>query len=72
MMPYLQMSSMTQQTTTTGAIPMTVPQHMMRQEPALELAFSPSQMTSKTLDHFDSQESSGVPLQTPWTFWIDK
>eukprot|EP00095_Tigriopus_kingsejongensis_P008304 maker-scaffold871_size86487-snap-gene-0.23 protein:Tk08304 transcript:maker-scaffold871_size86487-snap-gene-0.23-mRNA-1 annotation:"eukaryotic translation initiation factor 4e type 3-b-like" len=37
-----------------------------------DMAFSPSQMTPKTLGHFEESEIQGVPLRSPWTFWIDK
>ena len=36
------------------------------------MSFSPSKISSQTLDKFSQQESSGVPLQTSWTFWIDR
>jgi len=36
------------------------------------LAFSPSNFSPSTINKFSSQDSTGVPLQTPWTFWIDK
>lgn len=36
------------------------------------MAFSPSNFSPATINKFTSQESIGVPLQTPWTFWIDK
>jgi len=32
-------------------------------------SFSPSKMSSETIDNFIAQERMGVPLQTPWTFW---
>ena len=35
-------------------------------------AFSPSNMTPRTLNRFDTDNIGGVPLQTSWTFWIDK
>ena len=35
-------------------------------------AFSPSNMTPRTLNRFDTDDTGGVPLQTSWTFWIDK
>ncbi len=41
-------------------------------DPSEAAAFSPSNMTPRTLSRFDSEENSGVPLQTPWTFWIDR
>jgi hypothetical protein len=25
-----------------------------------------------TLNSVDSEETTGVPLQTPWTFWLDR
>lgn len=28
--------------------------------------------TDIALNNICSQESKGVPLQTPWTFWLDK
>ncbi len=37
-----------------------------------DVAFSPSQMTPRTLGHFRQEDSAGVPLQTTWTFWLDK
>ena len=36
------------------------------------MSFSPSKIPSHTLNKFSQDESSGVPLQTPWTFWIDR
>lgn len=51
--------------------PMAIPSHVGGDDPAI-MSFSPSKMTSQTLDHFSRQESAGVPLQTAWTFWIDK
>lgn len=36
------------------------------------LAFSPSNFSPATINKFTAQENIGVPLQTPWTFWIDK
>lgn len=54
-----------------AARPMAIPKHVGQEDPAI-MSFSPSKMTSQTLDHFDMQESQGVPLQTAWTFWIDK
>ena len=35
-------------------------------------AFSPSNMTPRTLNRFDTDNTGGVPLQTSWTFWVDK
>ena len=37
-----------------------------------DVAFSPSNMTPGTITKIDLQESSGVPLQTSWTFWLDR
>jgi hypothetical protein len=28
--------------------------------------------TDIALSNLSSQETKGVPLQTPWTFWLDK
>ena len=28
--------------------------------------------TSEMVDKIDRHETEGVPLQTPWTFWLDK
>lgn len=36
------------------------------------MAFSPSNFSPATISNFTSQDSLGVPLQTSWTFWIDK
>ena len=36
------------------------------------MSFSPSKIPSHTLNKFSQDESSGVPLQTSWTFWIDR
>jgi len=36
------------------------------------LAFSPSNFSPATINKFNTQDSIGVPLQTSWTFWIDK
>ena len=36
------------------------------------MSFSPSKIPSHTLNKFSQDESSGVPLQTAWTFWIDR
>jgi hypothetical protein len=33
---------------------------------------SSPQLTRKALDSIEETESSGVPLNTPWTFWLDK
>ena len=54
-----------------AAKPMAIPKHVGSDDPAI-MSFSPSKMTSQTLDHFNRQESEGVPLQTSWTFWLDK
>lgn len=52
---------------------MAVPARMRTEsEGAAAVAFSPSNMTPKTLSRFNTEESNGVPLQTPWTFWVDK
>jgi len=53
------------------ARPMAIPSHVGQEDPAI-MSFSPSKMTTQTLDHFNIQESQGVPLQTAWTFWLDK
>jgi len=37
-----------------------------------ELAFSPSNFSPATINRFSTQDSLGVPLQTSWTYWIDK
>jgi hypothetical protein len=29
-------------------------------------------MTPRTVGYFAEQQQLGVPLQTPWTFWLDK
>jgi hypothetical protein len=36
------------------------------------IAFSPSNFSPATIHKFSSQDSLGVPLQTSWTFWVDK
>ena len=28
--------------------------------------------TSEMVNKIDRHETEGVPLQTPWTFWLDK
>jgi hypothetical protein len=28
--------------------------------------------TDSAINSLHSQETTGVPLQTPWTFWLDK
>lgn len=35
-------------------------------------AFSPSNLSASTLRKFSTSENTGVPLQTSWTFWLDK
>ena len=66
----------------TQTVPMSIPQHVRGRvlsegegggdgSPGA-MAFSPSNMTPKTLNRFSSEENNGVPLQTPWTFWVDK
>jgi len=30
------------------------------------------QLSRKTLDSIDETESNGIPLNTTWTFWLDK
>ena len=37
-----------------------------------EAAFSPSGMTPGTLGRFSDSERTGVPLQSTWTFWVDR
>ncbi|XP_059099044.1 eukaryotic translation initiation factor 4E type 3-like [Tigriopus californicus] len=37
-----------------------------------QMAFSPSKMTPRTLDHFQESDAQGVPLRSAWTFWLDK
>jgi len=53
------------------ARPMAIPKHVGQEDPAI-MSFSPSKMTSQTIDRFNLEEQQGVPLQTAWTFWIDK
>jgi len=53
------------------ARPMAIPKHIGQEDPSI-MSFSPSKMTSQTLDHFSQSENEGVPLQTAWTFWLDK
>ena len=53
------------------ARPMAIPKHVGQEDPAI-MSFSPTKMTSQTIDRFNLEESQGVPLQTAWTFWIDK
>ncbi len=67
------MSSAESSPTKATSRPMAIPSHVpvSNDDPAI-MSFSPSKMTSSTLDHFSKQESVGVPLQTAWTFWIDK
>jgi len=40
--------------------------------PPEHMAFSPSNFSPSTINTFASEETSGVPLNTAWTFWIDK
>jgi len=35
-------------------------------------SFSPSKLSTSTIDNFHHEEESGVPLQTSWTFWLDR
>ena len=51
---------------------MGIPNHVVSEDDPAIMAFSPSKMTSETLNHFSQEEQHGVPLQTTWTFWIDK
>ena len=51
---------------------MTHPSAPRTQGPGESLAFSPSTMSPATVEGFTSSERQGVPLHTPWTFWIDK
>ena len=37
-----------------------------------EMSFSPSKLSTSTIDTFNHEEESGVPLQTAWTFWLDR
>jgi len=37
----------------------------------VEVSSSP-QLCRKTLDSIDETESNGIPLNTTWTFWLDK
>jgi len=30
------------------------------------------QLCRKTLDSIDETENNGIPLNTTWTFWLDK
>ena len=53
------------------ARPMAIPKHVGQEDPAI-MSFSPSKMTSQTIDRFNLEEQQGVPLQTAWTFWIAK
>ena len=53
------------------ARPMAIPKHIGQEDPSI-MSFSPSKMTTQTLDHFSQSENEGVPLQTAWTFWLDK
>jgi hypothetical protein len=62
-------------TTTSGqsskARPMAIPKHVGQEDPAI-MSFSPTKMSQSSIDRFNLEESQGVPLQTAWTFWIDK
>jgi len=42
------------------------------QPPPPEMSFSPSKLSTSTLNAFTEEESGGVPLQTAWTFWLDR
>ena len=39
--------------------------------PNSNLSQSPA-LSASTINTLNGQENSGVPLQTPWTFWLDK
>lgn len=53
------------------ARPMAIPKHVGQEDPAI-MSFSPTKMSQSSIDRFNLEESQGVPLQTAWTFWIDK
>ena len=38
---------------------------------ASQVSASP-QLSRKTLDTIDESDSNGIPLNTTWTFWLDK
>jgi len=64
-------TSASSSTSSAMAIP-AIPKHISAEDPAI-MSFSPSKMSSHTLNHFKQcEENEGVPLQTAWTFWIDK
>jgi len=54
-----------------SAKPMAIPKHITQDDPAI-MSFSPSKMSTQTLDHFNHEDSKGMPLESSWTFWIDK
>jgi len=60
------------QATQAVAMPQASLAHRLLQGPGESLAFSPSTMSPATVEGFTSSERQGVPLHTPWTFWIDK
>lgn len=57
--------------TSSEPIPVPIPNHVRQDQDSNASSFSPSKLSSSTLNNFHQQESLGVPLQTSWTFWID-
>ena len=51
-------------------IPKPIPSRLATEQP--EASFSPSKLSTSALNTFNDEESSGVPLQTAWTFWLDR
>jgi len=68
-------SSCSSSTTASHAIsiPKAIPSHVMAEAASPpEMSFSPSKLSTSTIDTFNHEEESGVPLQTAWTFWLDR
>lgn len=42
-----------------------------KDDPPSELSKSPV-FSNETVKNIKEYENSGIPLQTPWTFWLDK
>lgn len=53
-------------------VPSAIPNRLQSNNEDHAMSFSPSKMSTQTLDRFDDEEARGVPLQTAWTFWLDR
>jgi hypothetical protein len=51
------------------SMPLSIPSHVVSHDDPAIMSFSPSKMSTETIDTFMAQNKIGVPLQTPWTFW---